>query len=183
MTGSEKRRHCAQCDKHVVALSEMTPEEADALVRQAKPHSLCLRIEHDDDGTILFRAGAPHATSNRATPLLTLVMGASLFAIACEHPAEPSATLDPAKNTSTESLEPTVSAIKDAPPLGDARDAQRAQAPIPNSVPQAEKRPAAADEKSLPDAHTRPAKLQNAGKSRITTGCVCAVGDRLCDCL
>lgn len=179
MTGSEKQRHCSQCDKHVVALAEMTPDEAETLVRESKPHSLCLRIEHDDAGTILFRKRAPQAMSNRAMPLLTLAMGASLFAVACDHPAAPSATHDSAKADSTESVEPLPAVGNEPTPLGDS-----SQLPIAEKVPQPEAQSATGvDEKSTIGANARPAKMNNGAKPRITTGCVCAVGDRLCDCL
>jgi hypothetical protein len=143
-----------------------------------------LHIEHDDDGTIHFREGASPTMSNRSRPLLTLVMGASLLAGACERPAAPTATLDPAKTSATESVEHTASAQNDVAVPGDSRNDQLSQVPIANSVLQVKGPPApGADEKSISDTHARPGKMQNATKPRTTTGCVCAVGDRLCDCL
>lgn len=176
MTGTEKRRHCASCDKHVVALAEMTPDEAEALVRASKPHSLCLRIEHDEAGTILFRKKAPLAISNRAMPLLTLAVGASLFAVACEPSPAPSATRDNAKTDSTEGAAPTASVNKDSTPPIDPFNAK--------TVPHAEAQ-SASDMEAISDGGTdaRPVKIHNAAKTRITTGCVCAPGDSLCSCL
>jgi hypothetical protein len=53
MTGDERVRHCAHCDKDVFNLSSMTRDEAEALVR-AKAGNLCARYYQRQDGTILL---------------------------------------------------------------------------------------------------------------------------------
>ncbi len=53
MTGDERVRHCAQCDKDVFNLSAMTRVEAEALIVEKK-HDLCARYYQRPDGTILL---------------------------------------------------------------------------------------------------------------------------------
>src|SRR5690242_191609 len=53
MTGDERVRHCAHCDKDVFNLSSMTRDEAEALVL-AKAGNLCARYYQRQDGTILL---------------------------------------------------------------------------------------------------------------------------------
>lgn len=53
MTGDERVRHCAQCDKDVFNLSAMTRVEAEALIVE-KNHDLCARYYQRKDGTILL---------------------------------------------------------------------------------------------------------------------------------
>jgi len=52
MTGDERVRHCAQCDKDVYNLSEMTAEDAEALLRE-KNGNLCARLYRRADGTVI----------------------------------------------------------------------------------------------------------------------------------
>lgn len=52
MTGDERSRHCAQCDKSVFNISGMTREEAETLI-VAKQGKLCVRYFQRKDGTIL----------------------------------------------------------------------------------------------------------------------------------
>jgi hypothetical protein len=52
MTGDERVRHCGQCDRKVYDLSEMTRQQAEALVFQAEGR-LCARFYRRADGTIL----------------------------------------------------------------------------------------------------------------------------------
>ena len=53
MTGDARVRHCAQCDKDVFNLSDMTREQAEALII-AKNGDLCARYYQRHDGTILL---------------------------------------------------------------------------------------------------------------------------------
>ena len=53
MTGDERVRHCASCDKDVFNLSAMTRAEAEALVVE-KNANLCARYYQRKDGTILL---------------------------------------------------------------------------------------------------------------------------------
>jgi hypothetical protein len=52
MPGSDRVRHCAECNKNVYNLSEMTRREAEALLRE-KEGQLCARRYRRADGTIL----------------------------------------------------------------------------------------------------------------------------------
>ena len=52
MTGDERARFCAQCQKHVYNLSEMTAEDASDLIRE-KEGKLCVRFYQREDGTVL----------------------------------------------------------------------------------------------------------------------------------
>src|SRR5258708_36208825 len=52
MPGSDRVRHCGQCNKNVYNLSEMTRREAEALLRE-KDGQLCARLYRRADGTIL----------------------------------------------------------------------------------------------------------------------------------
>src|SRR5262245_10819613 len=52
MTGDERARFCAQCQKHVYNLSEMTAEAASSLIRE-KEGKLCVRFYQRADGTVL----------------------------------------------------------------------------------------------------------------------------------
>jgi len=52
MTGDARQRHCADCNKHVYNLSEMTRDEAQALLIE-KEGRLCVRYYRRHDGTIL----------------------------------------------------------------------------------------------------------------------------------
>ena len=54
MTGDARVRACAQCNKHVYNLSEMTRDEAEALIL-AKEGRLCVRYYKRLDGTILLK--------------------------------------------------------------------------------------------------------------------------------
>ena len=53
MTGDDRVRHCATCDKDVFNLSAMTREDAEALVLQTAGN-LCARYYQRKDGTILL---------------------------------------------------------------------------------------------------------------------------------
>jgi hypothetical protein len=52
MTGGDHARFCAQCQKHVYNLSEMTAENAADLIRK-KEGNLCGRFYQRTDGTVL----------------------------------------------------------------------------------------------------------------------------------
>ena len=53
MTGTDRRRHCSQCDKTVFDLSKLTRAEAEALLAE-KGGSLCARYYERTDGTIVM---------------------------------------------------------------------------------------------------------------------------------
>lgn len=52
MTGDERARHCAQCDKTVYNLSAMTREEAETLLL-TREGSICVRLYRREDGTVI----------------------------------------------------------------------------------------------------------------------------------
>lgn len=52
MVGNDRIRHCGKCDKDVFNLSQMTREDAEALL-QEKQGNLCARYYQRADGTIL----------------------------------------------------------------------------------------------------------------------------------
>jgi len=54
MTGTERVRHCGACAKQVFNLSEMTRDEAEALIVEAGG-KLCVRYYQRADGTILLK--------------------------------------------------------------------------------------------------------------------------------
>jgi hypothetical protein len=54
MTGDERVRHCGDCKKNVYNLSDMTRDEAEALII-AKEGRLCVRYFQRADGTILLK--------------------------------------------------------------------------------------------------------------------------------
>ena len=54
MTGDERTRACGDCNKNVYNISELTREEAEALII-AKEGDLCVRYFQRKDGTILLK--------------------------------------------------------------------------------------------------------------------------------
>lgn len=52
MVGDDRARFCAQCQKHVYNLSNLTADEAVALIRK-REGSLCARFYQRADGTVL----------------------------------------------------------------------------------------------------------------------------------
>jgi hypothetical protein len=52
MVGDDRARFCAQCQKHVYNLSNLTADEAAALIRE-REGSLCARFYRRVDGTVL----------------------------------------------------------------------------------------------------------------------------------
>lgn len=52
MQGDDRVRHCSQCDKHVYNLSQMTRQQAEALLIKTNG-KLCARFERNADGGIL----------------------------------------------------------------------------------------------------------------------------------
>jgi hypothetical protein len=54
MSGDERSRHCASCDKPVFNIAGMTGAEAEALLRTATGgHGLCVRFYRRADGTVM----------------------------------------------------------------------------------------------------------------------------------
>jgi hypothetical protein len=64
MTGDDRVRACAQCNKNVYNLSEMTRDEAEALIL-AREGRLCVRYFRRSDGTILLKDCSVGVTQRR----------------------------------------------------------------------------------------------------------------------
>jgi hypothetical protein len=84
MTGDERVRACAACDKNVYNLSGLTREEAEALIVE-KEGQLCVRYFQRHDGTILLKdcsIGIAQKKKRRviAAGAMLLLGGAALFA-------------------------------------------------------------------------------------------------------
>lgn len=159
MTGSEARRHCGSCDKQVVALAELSPEEADRLIASDRPHSLCVRVEHDEDGNVLFREREPRPPPARSLPRLRLAVGASLLVAACGKP-------EPAPN--------------------EVARPEAAEALVPKAPPEAKAQPKTHDPPTglNPQQHKHDATaVPGKPNTRVTTGCACQLDDPLCSCL
>jgi hypothetical protein len=88
MQGTDKTRHCAECQKNVYNLSGMTRPEAETLIRE-KDGNLCVRFYRRADGKIMttdcpvglraLRRQAARLVAGIATMLAVLTCG-SLFA-------------------------------------------------------------------------------------------------------
>ena len=167
MTGSETRRHCGSCDKQVVALAELTPDEADRLIASARPHSLCVRVEHDEEGNVLFRHHEPSPPPARRLPRLRLAVGASLLVAAC-------GKSEPAPTAMNEVVKPEAAEAQ-APPMPPLSPEAEALPKTTTPEPPAGLNP----HKHKHDTATVTGKL----KTRVTTGCACALDDPLCSCL
>lgn len=93
MTGDERRRHCARCDRDVHSLSGLSPERAERLAARG----ICGEYVTDDDGAPIF------ADRTVPAPARPVVFAALLMAACAPHMAEDE--LDP--------IEPTV--VADSP--------------------------------------------------------------------
>jgi hypothetical protein len=162
MVGSDGRRFCGRCEKHVHSLSELTAAEAERLIASAPPHSLCVRFEEEADGTIRYKR-------DRAHPMVHAAAVASLLVAGCGRadPAEPldAQALPQAANTAEAEVKAN-GALTD--PDAGAACADPKGAPLtPAGL--------GAGSKLLPKKDPPPA--------RVTMGCVCEPGDTLCACL
>lgn len=174
MSGGDLQRHCSECNKIVIALAEMSAEDAADLVRQAKPHSLCLRVEHDEAGAVIFRKPSPPSNSK---PLLMLTVGASLLLNGCDEGSASPPAVNAEKNSAAQSMGQDKPSPLNSSALG--KDVQ-----VPADTLKAEAAPAASSaSKPASSASDRPVKLHAGPTTRITTGCACRPGDTLCDCL
>jgi hypothetical protein len=52
MRGDDRTRYCAACSKHVYNVSDLTADEAVALIRENEGH-LCVRLYRRKDGSVL----------------------------------------------------------------------------------------------------------------------------------
>ena len=76
MTGGEKQRFCASCEKDIHNISAMTSREARKLLYESN-EKLCIRIEKDADGKIKTLKKQLHQITRRA-PIAASVLSASL---------------------------------------------------------------------------------------------------------
>jgi hypothetical protein len=79
MTGDDRVRACAQCDKSVYNLSDMTREEAQALLIE-KEGRLCVRYFQRTDGTILLKDCVVGVRRRRRLKVVALSAAAGLAA-------------------------------------------------------------------------------------------------------
>ncbi|HEY5948391.1 MAG TPA: hypothetical protein VIV40_23000, partial [Kofleriaceae bacterium] len=77
MTGDDRVRACADCNKNVYNLSEMTRDEAEALI-VAKEGRLCVRYFQRKDGTILLKDCAVGIAKKRKRRLIAVGAAAML---------------------------------------------------------------------------------------------------------
>lgn len=92
MTGDERTRHCGDCKKNVYNLSNMTRDEAEALIIE-KEGKLCARYYQRHDGTILLKDCAVGIGARRkrriiAAGAFALLGTAALFAYKKTRPVE-----------------------------------------------------------------------------------------------
>lgn len=79
MTGDARVRHCVRCDQNVYNLSDMTREEAEALIL-AKEGKLCVRyFRRKLDGTILVKKDCPVGAQRRKRWWVGLGVAATLI--------------------------------------------------------------------------------------------------------
>ncbi|HEX4421098.1 MAG TPA: hypothetical protein VH165_24440 [Kofleriaceae bacterium] len=81
MVGDDRVRACGDCQKNVYNLSELTREDAEALIRE-KEGRLCARYYQRADGTILFKDCAVGVRRRRHRRFATAGVAASLIAAA-----------------------------------------------------------------------------------------------------
>ena len=124
MTGDDRARLCHHCDKQVFNLSELTRDEAEALIRD-KAGQLCAQYYRRADGTILLADCSIGAASKRKRRVLVagsavFAAGAGLAAMFASHgtPNEPAAvevhidTETVATHASSTALDTTIESIK-----------------------------------------------------------------------
>ncbi len=92
MTGDDRTRHCGSCNKNVYNLSNMTREDAEALILE-KEGKLCARYFQRHDGTILLKdcsvgIGARRKRRIIAAGAFALLGTAALFAYKRSRPIE-----------------------------------------------------------------------------------------------
>ena len=100
MTGDDRVRACARCDRQVFNLSDMTRAEAEALLAQ-RGVTPCVRFYRRADGTVMTAdcpTGAPREGRRLAMAASTLAAGTALAtaAPAMADPAAPPAATAPA---------------------------------------------------------------------------------------
>ena len=113
MTGDDRTRFCAQCQKHVYNLSEMSAEAAANLIREKEGH-LCVRFYRRVDGTVLTAdcpVGAA-AFARRVKRLFTAGVGLLVPAFAAPLWYQPPLPKPPTRAKIYQKYDATVLAIK-----------------------------------------------------------------------
>jgi hypothetical protein len=92
MIGDERTRHCGSCEKNVYNLSNLTRDEAEALIIE-KEGKLCVRYYQRHDGTVLLKdcsigIGARRKRRVIAVGAMALLGTAALFAYKHTRPVE-----------------------------------------------------------------------------------------------
>jgi hypothetical protein len=77
MTGDERTRFCAQCQKHVHNIASMSAEEAETFLRGAGGEA-CLRIYRRTDGTVLTSDCSVGVRRRRRRRVVASLVGGSL---------------------------------------------------------------------------------------------------------
>jgi len=98
MTGDDKRRHCARCDKPVVNLSMLTAAEARKALFGG-PTQPCTRAIVDEDGVVQLRVERSRGRELAVGAALTLALASSLAAHADSTPPPAGQPTNPEQNT------------------------------------------------------------------------------------
>jgi hypothetical protein len=121
MTGDDRVRHCATCDKDVFNLSAMTRDDAEALLLE-RAGNLCARYYQRKDGTILLADCAVGISQRRkrrviAAGAAALLAGGGAAAWWANH-KQPTVTMGSVGFADTENVRMTVhaEALENAPP-------------------------------------------------------------------
>ena len=88
MQGDDRVRHCGKCDKHVYNLSALSPQQAEALLRE-REGGLCVRFYRRADGMVMT-SDCPTGSGRRrlrrlavaATLTVSAAAGASMYSTA-----------------------------------------------------------------------------------------------------
>jgi hypothetical protein len=77
MTGGDRVRRCGDCRQNVYNLSELTRDEAEALILE-KEGQLCVRYYQRTDGTVLWRTDCPVGGARRVRRRRNAVVAAAV---------------------------------------------------------------------------------------------------------
>ncbi|HEX2676824.1 MAG TPA: hypothetical protein VHM19_09295, partial [Polyangiales bacterium] len=117
MQGSEARRFCGSCRKHVHNLSALTQREAERLLNAA-PRDLCARYELDKAGHVKFRRESAAPRDLRSF-VLSAVTATTLSACSCEwdpgRPRHSSQALQSGEDAGTPATQTTAPTLPPTP--------------------------------------------------------------------
>lgn len=121
MSGDERARFCGDCKKNVYNISEMTRDEAEALI-VAKEGRLCVRYYQRADGTILMKDCVIGAKRRRKRRIIVagaaaMIAGGVAYAIAMKREKHHEPVMGDVAIESYESVQGGVSSVEhDSPP-------------------------------------------------------------------